>query len=174
MSSDDSKSKNKKGLRDAQERSILNPSSLSNCLNHIKLDWKKNKAISALWHDWPRIAGAKLASNCTPLTYQGGVLTIGASHPQWIQAVMFNRNQLLAALNAEGHEIKELRIKQHYPAKTNKKEGEQKVWDQHPSRYDIHGKENCPTCKTPSPAGEIALWKKCSFCRREELSNYII
>ena len=84
---------------------------------------------------------------------------------------MFNRNQLIAALKAEGHKIKDLRIKQHYPPKKPEQEEELTIWDKHPSRYDIHGKKNCPICNTPSPAGEIILWGKCGFCRREELSN---
>ena len=84
---------------------------------------------------------------------------------------MFNRNQLIAALEAEGHQVKDLRIKNYYPPKQKEFKGEQNIWNEHPSRYDIHGKKNCPICKNTSPAGEITLWGKCGICRRAELST---
>ncbi|KGG16529.1 MULTISPECIES: DUF721 domain-containing protein [unclassified Prochlorococcus] len=158
--------------RVSQTNSKVNDAyTLSQCLNHLKVEWNKNKSITALWQDWPRIVGDKLASNCTLLTFQGGVLTIGAQHPQWRQALIFNRSQLLASLRAEGHKIKDLRIKQYYPKKHKFKQNEQDIWKAHPSRADIHGKSICPICKSPSPAGEISLWKKCCLCRRKELST---
>ena len=92
------------------EESNKKPSSLSNCLSQLKTEWKQNKNVAALWQDWSKIAGDKLSPHCKPLTFQGGVLTVGAQHPQWRQALIFNRNQLIAALRAEGHMIKDLRI----------------------------------------------------------------
>ncbi|AAP99474.1 MULTISPECIES: DUF721 domain-containing protein [Prochlorococcus] len=147
-----------------------NPSSLSKCLDQLKVEWNKNQSIASLWQDWPKIAGPKIASNCIPLTFHGGILTIGANHPQWIQALMFNRIQLLAALKAEGHEIKDIRIKQHYPQKSIQKETENAIWEEHPSRSDIHGKNCCPICNVPAPSGEISLWGKCLLCRRQDLT----
>ncbi len=170
MNSDIFKNKYKNLSNLQNEEASKKPSPISKCLNHIKVDWQKNKNVASLWQDWPKVAGEKLASNCTPLTFQAGVLTIGASHPQWLQAIMFNRNQLLAALRAEGHDIKDLRIKQYYPQKKQSKEGEKKIWSLHPSRCDVHGKKICPICKISSPAGEISLWKKCGLCRRKDLS----
>ncbi len=146
-------------------------SSLSNCIDKLKVEWLKNKSIAALWNDWPRIAGNKLASNCIPLNFQGGILTIGSNHPQWIQALIFNRNQLLAALRAEGHEIKDLRIQQYYPQKIEPKDNETFIWEKHPSRVDIYGKKKCPICNAPSPIGEISLWGKCGLCRRNDLTQ---
>ena len=147
------------------------PSSLSTCLNHLKKDWKKNKSIASLWKDWPKIAGSQLSSHCIPLTFNRGTLTIGANHPHWIQALIFNRNQLLAALKAEGHEIKNIRIKQYFPENKPLNKEEKDIWEKHPSRSDIHGKQPCPICNSPSPNGEISLWGKCGFCRREELAK---
>ena len=92
-------------------------SSLSNCIESLRVEWLKEKSIAALWKDWPKVAGKQLSSNCVPLDFQGGVLTIGSNHPQWIQALIFNRNQLLAALRAQGHEIRDIRIQKHYPKK---------------------------------------------------------
>ena len=146
-------------------------SSLSNCIEKLKVEWLKDKSIAALWKDWPRIAGKQLSANCIPLNFQGGVLTVGSNHPQWIQALIFNRNQLIAALQAEGHEIKDLRIQQHHPKKIEPKDNETSIWGKHPSRVDIYGKSKCPICNSPAPIGEISLWRKCGLCRRIELTK---
>ncbi len=153
------------------QKSIRKPSSLSKCIDQIKIDWRKEKNLAALWQDWPKIAGKNLSSNCTLLNLERGILTIGTNHPQWIQALIFNRNQLITALRAEGHEIKDLRIQQHYYSTKISKEDEQNIWENHPCRADIHGQINCPICKSPSPAGEVNLWGKCVICRRKELSK---
>ncbi len=156
---------------DSQEESKKKPSSLSTCLSELKTEWNKNKKVAALWQDWGKIAGHKLSAHCKPLTFQGGVLTVGAQHPQWRQALIFNRNQLIAALRAQGHTIKDLRVKQYHPQKQILKKEEHVIWAKHPSRWDIHGKTICPICNAPSPAGEISLWRKCGLCRRKDLSN---
>ncbi|KGG12965.1 MULTISPECIES: DUF721 domain-containing protein [Prochlorococcus] len=145
------------------------PSSLSSCLDNLQNDFKRNKRIASLWQDWPKIAGKDLSLHCKPLSINRGVLTIGASHPQWIQALIFNKTQLLAALKAKGHEVKSLKIQSHYVIKADEKQTEQTIWKNHPSRIDIHGIKTCVYCNRPSPAGEISLWGKCSLCRRKEL-----
>ena len=74
-------------------------------------------------------------------------------------------------LKAKGHEIKHLRIKQHYPQKKESEKREDVIWKEHPSRIDKNGIINCPFCKVPSPVGEVKLWGKCGFCRRKELKT---
>ena len=32
-------------------------SSLSNCIDRLKVEWQKDKSIAALWKDWRRGAG---------------------------------------------------------------------------------------------------------------------
>ncbi len=163
--------KNADGFKGVKIEANKQPSSLSNCLNQLKTEWSKNKNVAALWQDWSKIAGDKLSSHCKPLTFQGGILTIGAQHPQWRQALIFNRNQLIAALRAEGHIISDLRVKQHYHQQPMLQKDEMVIWANHPSRWDIHGKTICPKCRAPSPTGEISLWTKCGLCRRKDLSG---
>ena len=114
-------------------------------------------------------AGEQLALNCTPLNIQNKILTIGASHPQWRQALQYNRLELIESLKSYGYQIKEIRIRQHYPNDLVTRESEKEIWEKHPSRTDKTGITNCPFCKVPSPKGEVKLWGKCSFCRRKEL-----
>jgi len=107
--------------------------------------------------------------NCTPLNIQNKILTIGASHPQWRQALQYNRLELIESLKSYGYQIREIRIRQHYPINLVTRESEKEIWEKHPSRTDKNGITNCPFCKVPSPRGEVQLWGKCSFCRRKEL-----
>ena len=141
--------------------------SIYKCLEEIKSSWKGN--VGGLIQDWGEIAGEQLALNCTPLTIQNKTLTIGASHPQWRQALIYNRLELIESLNSYGYQIKEIRIRQHYPIDLVPRKTEIEIWENHPSRTDKNGITNCPFCKVPSPKGEIKLWGKCSFCRRKEL-----
>tara|TARA_Y100001968_G_scaffold31049_1_gene23907 strand:+ start:40 stop:522 length:483 start_codon:yes stop_codon:yes gene_type:complete len=141
--------------------------SIFKCLEEIKSSWKGD--VGGLIQDWAEIAGEQLALNCTPLNIQNKTLTIGASHPQWRQALQYNRLELIESLNSHGYKIREIRIRQHYPIDLVTTKSEKEIWEKHPSRTDKYGITNCPFCKVPSPKGEIKLWGKCSFCRRKEL-----
>ena len=141
--------------------------SIYRCLEEIKSSWKGD--VGGLIQDWSKIAGKQLALNCTPLNIQNKILTIGASHPQWRQALQYNRLKLIESLKSYGYKIREIRIQQYYPVNLITRESEKEIWENHPSRTDKTGIINCPFCKTPSPKGEIKLWGKCSFCRRKEL-----
>jgi predicted nucleic acid-binding Zn ribbon protein len=35
----------------------------------------------------------------------------------------------------------------------------------------VHGLADCPACGRPAPAGELARWGHCSFCRRQHLAE---
>ena len=140
--------------------------SIYKCLEEIKSSWKGN--VGGLIQDWADIAGEQLALNCTPLNIQNKILTIGASHPQWRQALQYNRLELIESLKSYGYKIREIRIRQHYPINLITRESEKEVWEKHPSRTGNEGLINCPFCKVPSPKGEVNLWGKCSFCRRKE------
>jgi len=146
-------------------------STLSSCLDQLKISWqKKRNSIAGLWQEWSKIAGEPLASNCRPLSLRRGVLVIGAKHPQWLQALQYNRTQLLARIQTKGYEVRDIRLQQYHPTPNEKKiESEQSIWERHPSRIDIHGITKCTQCKCPAPAGEMALWGMCGFCRRANI-----
>ncbi len=146
-------------------------SRISNCLDDLKSSWRKKGALAAIWQEWSIIAGPQLAKNSRIIGFRNGILIIGASHPQWLQALLYNRTQLLAAIKAKGHKVKILKIEHHPENNFKKLEGESVIWAKHPSRIDIHGLKNCNLCGNPAPVGETTLWGKCSFCRRKELSK---
>ena len=147
-------------------------SALSSCLEGLQQDWRRDGHLAGLWREWPRIAGPQLAPHCRPLQLQGGLLTVGAAPGPWLQALQYNRHQLLGSLRAAGFSVRDVRVQQHHPGAPGTPGGQSEadVWAVHPSRCDVHGMADCPACGRPAPAGEMARWGHCSFCRRAALA----
>jgi hypothetical protein len=141
---------------------------IASCLEQLQGEWRRDGNLAALWNAWPRIAGPQLAPHCQPLQMRGGRLLVGASHPQWLQALRFNKHQLLGALRGAGFSITDLHFQQHLatPLPAGGTELEAQAWAQHPSRVDVHGMATCPRCGRPAPGGELLRWEHCSFCER--------
>jgi predicted nucleic acid-binding Zn ribbon protein len=148
-------------------------SPLSSCLEGLQKEWQQEGRIAALWQAWPAIAGPQLAPHCRPLQLQGDLLTVGAAPGPWLQALQYNRHQLLGALRGAGFSLRDLRFRQVHatPLPPPGSSQEEEVWALHPSRVDVHGLADCPACGRPAPAGEMARWGHCSFCRRQELAE---
>ena len=145
---------------------------LQACLATLEQNWQREGNLAALWQRWPRLAGPQLAPHCRPLRLQGSRLTVGAAPGPWLQALQYHRHQLLGSLRAAGFPVRELRVEQHHPTALPQPSGEEalETWARHPSRADVHGMASCPDCGSPAPAGEMARWGHCSFCRRRRLA----
>jgi len=145
---------------------------VASCLARLRGEWRREGNLAALWQAWPTLAGPQLAAHCRPLRLQGGCLSVGAAPGPWLQALQYNRHQLLGALRAGGFAVRELRIEQHHAAALPPpaSSAAEQAWQHHPSRVDLHGMGHCPRCGSPAPAGEIKLWGHCSFCRRADLA----
>jgi hypothetical protein len=152
--------------------SILLPSppagvtTISRCLQELEGRWRQDGHLAALWREWPRLAGPQLAPHCRPLRVQGGVLTVGSAPGPWLQALKYNRHQLLGALRGAGFTLRDLRVEQHHPTPIPHpgSKDDLNAWAVHPCRVDVHGLADCPCCGRPAPAGEMARWGRCSFC----------
>lgn len=146
---------------------------LGDCLERLQQHWQQGGHLAALWQAWPRLAGPQLAGHCWPLRVHGGVLTVGADPGPWLQALQYNRHQLLAALRAAGFSLRDLRIERAPQLRPAARDGDAvgEAWQCHPSRVDVHGMASCPCCGSPAPAGEMARWGMCSFCRRQQLAD---
>lgn len=140
---------------------------LSKCLEEIQVSMKGSNDMAGIWQDWSKIAGEPLASNCQPINLRYGILYIGSKHPQWRQALIYNRIRLLEIIRKTGYPIKEIRVQQYHPEPLIEIECEENIWARHPSRTDVHGLATCEKCGKPAPAGEMALWGSCSFCKRK-------
>jgi predicted nucleic acid-binding Zn ribbon protein len=145
---------------------------IDRCLQALQTQWREEGHLAALWQRWPALAGPQLAPHCRPLRLQGSLLTVGASPGPWLLALQYHRHQLLAALRAAGFAVRDLRVEQHHPLPLAGPAGEESRadWARHPSRVDVHGLASCPRCGSPAPAGEMARWGHCSFCRRQALA----
>jgi len=91
-------------------------SALASCLRQLEQSWQQGGHLAALWQAWPRIAGAQLAPHCRPLRLHSGLLTVGAAPGPWLQALQYNRHQLLGALRANGFTVRDIRLEQHHPS----------------------------------------------------------
>jgi predicted nucleic acid-binding Zn ribbon protein len=146
---------------------------LERCLAALQQQWQQQGNLAALWQRWPSLAGPQLAPHCRPLRLQGSRLTVGAAPGPWLQALQYHRHQLLGALRAAGFAVRDLRVEQYHasPLARPGLEEEREVWAVHPSRADVHGMAQCPRCGSPAPAGEMARWGHCSFCRQKQLAS---
>ncbi len=146
------------------------PESLENCLLTFKKSWSEIDHLLELTKKWEKIVGKDLSKECKPLKIEKGILTIVANHPQWRQALIYNKHKLKDSINKFGVKLDNIRVIQNYEINSSKRESLniKEEWDNHPSRIKNQELSKCKFCKRPTPNGEIKRWGKCSFCWRVE------
>ncbi len=146
-----------------------NPESLSKSLNDFKSSWEELDKISKISEDWIKIVGLELFKECKPLSIEKNILTIAVNHPQWRQALIYNKHKLKERIEKIGITLNDIKIIQNYELKNkNIKDTNAKiVWAKHPSRINQNNMCICTLCNSPTPEGEIKRWGKCSFCWRK-------
>ncbi len=145
-----------------------NPQSLKICLINFKKSWSEIDHLLELTQNWEIIVGKDLSNECKPLKIEKGVLSIVANHPQWRQALIYNKHKLKDSIERFGIKVSNIRIIQDYQSNLLKKEYSKinEDWDNHPSRIKNQELRNCEFCGRPTPKGEINRWGKCAFCWR--------
>ena len=116
------------------------------------------------------LIGLELSKACIPLKIDQKTLTIAVNHPQWRQALIYNKDTLKERINRFGINLNEVKVIQNYEVKTlDKKEiNPNAVWENHPCRINKNNNMIiCKTCNSPAPEGEISRWGKCIFCWRK-------
>ena len=148
-----------------------NPEALSNCLLKFRKSWSDIDNLINLSNNWAKVVGKDLSKECQPLKIENNILTISANHPQWRQALIYNKHKLKESILRLGINLKNIRIVQNYQDKSNKnKVSNTKLdWDNHPSRIKDQQIQNCKVCERPTPLREIERWGKCTFCWRETI-----
>ncbi len=142
---------------------------MQNCLNDFKKSWAEFDRLSNLNENWEKLIGLELSRSCKPLKIEQKTLTIAVNHPQWRQALIYNKHKLKEAIREFGIKLNEIKIIQHYEVKTlDKTDMNAKiVWENHPSRIKNDNMVNCKICNSPAPKGELLRWGKCTFCWRK-------
>ena len=144
---------------------------MRSCLDSFKKSWKDLDKLSKLKENWEKLIGFELSKACKPLKIEKKTLTIAVNHPQWRQALIYNRHRLKESISIFGINLNEIKIIQNYEVKTlDKKEMNAKtVWENHPSRIKKNNMVICKICNSPAPKGEISRWGKCTFCWRTNI-----
>ena len=144
---------------------------MQNCLDDFKKSWGDLDKLSKLKESWAKLIGLELSDACKPLKIENRNLIIAVNHPQWRQALIYNKHRLKESIRRFGINLNEIKIIQNYEVKTlDKKEINAKtVWENHPSRIRNHNNYMviCKICNIPAPKGEISRWGKCTFCWRK-------
>ena len=145
-----------------------NPESLENCLINFKKSWSEIDNLLELTQNWETIVGKDLSKECKPLKIENRILTVVANHPQWRQALIYNKHKLKDSINRFGIKLFNIRIVQNYQSNfsKNKLSKVSEDWDNHPSRIKSQQLIKCDSCQRPTPSGEIRRWGKCAFCWR--------
>jgi len=146
-----------------------NPESIQNCLDEFQKSWEDLNQLTQLNNSWNEVIGNELSRECKPLKIEKKILIIGVNHPQWRQALIYNRHKLIETIRNIGINLKEIKIIQNYEESNLKKTSldPKKIWENHPCRVKSDGMVACKFCNIPSPKGEILRWGKCIFCWRK-------
>ena len=148
-----------------------NPENLNKYLIKLKKSWVELDNLINLSNNWADIVGKDLEKECKPLKIEKNILTISANHPEWRQALIYNKHKLKESINKLGFNLKNIKIVQNYQDDhtKNRLSDNNYTWENHPSRVKNNKFLQCSICKRPTPIGEIKRWGKCTFCWRETL-----
>tara|TARA_Y100000991_G_C21873972_1_gene306415 strand:- start:134 stop:568 length:435 start_codon:yes stop_codon:yes gene_type:complete len=142
---------------------------MRNCLDDLKKSWVDLDKLSKVNENWEKLIGLELSKECKPLKIEQRTLTIAVNHPQWRQALIYNKHRLKDSINRYGINLNEIKIIQNYEVKglDDKEINAKEAWKHHPSRIKNNNMVTCKICNCPAPKGEISRWGKCTFCWRK-------
>ena len=145
--------------------------SLRSCLDDFRKSWDGLNQLSQISSSWKKLIGLELYRECKPLKIENKILTIAVNHPQWRQALIYNKHRLRERIEKIGINLHEIKIIQDYELKTPNLKGTNAklVWENHPSRVNKNNMIICKFCNCPTPEGEISRWGKCTFCWRKNI-----
>ena len=143
---------------------------MQNCLDDFKKSWEDLDKLSKLNENWEKLIGLELSRSCKPLKIEQKTLVINVNHPQWRQALIYNKHKLKDSICRFGIKLNEIKIIQNYEVKNldKKKFNAKTEWENHPTRIrNSNNMVTCKICNSPAPKGEISRWGKCTFCWRK-------
>jgi len=94
-----------------------NPHPLKNCLDNFTKSWGDLDKLSKINENWKNLIGLELFQECKPLNIEKKILTIAVNHPQWRQALIYNKHKLKERIEKIGITLNEIKIIQNYEIK---------------------------------------------------------
>ena len=91
-----------------------NPHLLKNCLDNFKKSCGDLDKLSKINENWRNLIGLELFQECKPLNIEKKILTIAVNHPQWRQALIYNKHKLKERIEKTGITLNEIKIIQNY------------------------------------------------------------
>jgi len=105
---------NKKHLPIVNRR---NPHPLKNCLDNFKKSCGDLEKLTKINENWKNLIGLELFQECKPINIEKKILTIAVYHPQWRQALIYNKHKLKERIEKIGITLNEIKIIQNYEIK---------------------------------------------------------
>ncbi len=129
-----------------------NPHPLKNCLDNFKKSCGDLDKLSKINENWKNLIGLELFQECKPLNIEKKILTIAVNHPQWRQALIYNKHKLKERIEKIGITLNEIKIIQNYEIKNKniKATNAKIVWAKHPSRINQNNMCICTLCNSPT------------------------
>jgi len=93
------------------------PHPLQNCLDNFKKSFGDLDKLSKINDNWKNLIGLELFQECKPLNIEKKILTIAVNHPQWRQALIYNKHKLKERIEKIGITLNEIKIIQNYEIK---------------------------------------------------------
>jgi len=94
-----------------------NPHPLKNCLDNFKKSCGDLDKLSKINENWKNLIGLELFQECKPLNIEKKILTIAVNHPQWRQALIYNKHKLKERIDKIVITLNEIKIIQNYEIK---------------------------------------------------------
>ena len=83
---------------------------LKNCLDNFKKSWVDLDKLSKINEYWKNLVCLELFLECKPLNIEKKILTIAVNHPQWRQALIYNKHKLKERIEKIGITLNEIKI----------------------------------------------------------------
>ena len=87
-----------------------NPDPLKNCLDNFKKSCGNLDNLTKINENWKNLIGLELFQECKPLNIEKRILTIAVNHPQWRQALIYNKHKLKERIEKIGITLSEIKI----------------------------------------------------------------
>ncbi len=99
--------------------------------------WKVDVAVGSVMGRWPEIVGPDVASHCTPVTFEGSVLTVRADSTAWATQIRMLSSSILGRLETEVGTGTVTELKVHGPSAPSWSRGPRR--SQGPGPRDTYG-----------------------------------